>query len=80
MKPENILLDMEGHISIVDFGLSKTNIFDGDRTETFCGSLEYMPPELLAGIITFFLVNFFQFLSKIEFFCMFFACSYSLPF
>lgn len=40
---------MEGHITIVDFGLSKIGIYNGDKTETFCGSLEYMPPELLAG-------------------------------
>jgi serine/threonine protein kinase len=53
---------MEGHISIVDFGLSKTNVFDGDKTETFCGSLEYMPPELLAGKIFFFLYYFISFL------------------
>lgn len=50
VQPENILLDMEGHITIVDFGLSKIGIYNGDRTETFCGSLEYMPPELLAGL------------------------------
>lgn len=44
---------MEGHITIVDFGLSKIEMYNGDKTETFCGSLEYMPPELLAGIIDF---------------------------
>lgn len=40
---------MEGHISIVDFGLSKLGIKDGEMTSTFCGSLEYMAPELLIG-------------------------------
>lgn len=40
---------MEGHVCIVDFGLCKTGVSYNDSTSTFCGSLEYMAPEVLAG-------------------------------
>jgi len=47
LKPENILLDSFGHIVITDFGLSK-EIFD-EPTGSFCGTPEYLAPEVLIG-------------------------------
>ena len=47
IKPENILLDCEGHIRIADFGLSKPNMNELDVAYSFCGSPEYMAPEML---------------------------------
>jgi len=49
LKPENILLDYSGHIALCDFGLCKLDMKDEDRTNTFCGTPEYLAPELLTG-------------------------------
>ncbi|KAL8848477.1 MAG: hypothetical protein Q9221_006529, partial [Calogaya cf. arnoldii] len=47
LKPENILLDANGHIALCDFGLSKANLTKDDTTNTFCGTTEYLAPEVL---------------------------------
>ena len=47
LKPENILLDQEGHVRVADFGISRINFTEHDRSASFCGSPEYMSPEML---------------------------------
>lgn len=47
LKPENILLDANGHIALCDFGLSKANLTNDQTTSTFCGTTEYLAPEVL---------------------------------
>lgn len=47
LKPENILLDANGHIALCDFGLSKANLTNDETTNTFCGTTEYLAPEVL---------------------------------
>lgn len=47
LKPENILLDANGHIALCDFGLSKANLASNGTTNTFCGTTEYLAPEVL---------------------------------
>ncbi|CAG9817425.1 unnamed protein product [Phaedon cochleariae] len=47
LKPENILLDAQGHVKLTDFGLCKEHINEGILTHTFCGTIEYMAPEIL---------------------------------
>jgi len=50
LKTENLLLTSEGHIVMTDFGLSKEGLVGkDDRTGTFCGTPEYLAPEVLEG-------------------------------
>jgi len=50
LKPENILLTDDGHICMTDFGISKEGLVSNDdKTATFCGTPEYLAPEILQG-------------------------------
>lgn len=47
IKPENIFLDLDGHVRVGDFGLSKPDMDENEFAYSFCGSPEYMAPEML---------------------------------
>ena len=47
LKPENILINFDGHIKLTDFGLSR--LMDSNQTQTFCGTPDFMAPEIIKG-------------------------------
>ncbi|CAK9293603.1 unnamed protein product [Gordionus sp. m RMFG-2023] len=49
IKPDNVLIDKDGHIRITDFGLSKNGLNGNNKTRSLCGTPGYLAPEMFGG-------------------------------
>jgi serine/threonine protein kinase len=50
LKPDNVLVDANGHLKLTDFGLSKTNCGEALSETAFCGTPAYMAPDIIKEI------------------------------
>lgn len=49
LKPENIVLDLQGYVKLTDFGLAEVNINEDNKATDFCGTPEYLAPDFFSN-------------------------------
>jgi len=59
IKAENVMVQSDGYVQLIDFGLSK-KLKSQDRTYTFCGTPEYLAPEIIKNIVIYFYIGIWE--------------------